>query len=223
MEGATTELGPLVLLDVKEACQTGPCDYTLQLSVNPYAWNAHANVLFLDQPRTVGFSFGYPTGGTTVHSSVAAAQDFLVFYRGFLAIWPEFVGRPLLIAGESYAGHYLPAFASAILAWNQATQGTTAAIDFAGVAIGNGCVNDTMQNFTAFRQFQWQNNLIPASSYPTRWSEANALMNAYVGYEPNYYDFRLQSVTCPACYRYECGCMRLSHVPCACMYVCLCV
>jgi len=158
-----------------------------------------------------------------VHSSVAAAQDFLVFYRGFLAIWPEFVGRPLLIAGESYAGHYLPAFASAILAWNQATQGTTAAIDFAGVAIGNGCVNDTMQNFTAFRQFQWQNNLIPASSYPNRRSEANALMNAYVGYEPNYYDFRLQSVTCPACYRYECGCMRFSHVPCACMYVCMCM
>ena len=44
-EGATTEHGPLVLYDIKEACSSGDCDYTKQLSNNPYAWNAHANVL----------------------------------------------------------------------------------------------------------------------------------------------------------------------------------
>jgi carboxypeptidase C (cathepsin A) len=60
MEGATTENSPLVLFDVKEACSSpSNCDYTLQLSSNPYGWNAHANVLYLDQPRYVGNSFGY--------------------------------------------------------------------------------------------------------------------------------------------------------------------
>lgn len=44
-EGATTEHGPLVLYDIKEACSSDQCDYTGQLSSNPYAWNAHANVL----------------------------------------------------------------------------------------------------------------------------------------------------------------------------------
>lgn len=45
MEGATTENGPLILFDIKEACSSGDCDYTGQLSLNPYSWNAHANVL----------------------------------------------------------------------------------------------------------------------------------------------------------------------------------
>ena len=45
MEGATTENGPLVLYDIKEACSSGDCDYTEQFSLNPYSWNAHANLL----------------------------------------------------------------------------------------------------------------------------------------------------------------------------------
>lgn len=47
MEGATTEHGPLALFDIKESCSSSNCDYTEQLSSNPYAWNKHANVLYL--------------------------------------------------------------------------------------------------------------------------------------------------------------------------------
>ena len=52
MEGATTEIGPLSLFDIKEACQSPPaCDFTQQLAPNAWAWNAHANVLVVDQAR----------------------------------------------------------------------------------------------------------------------------------------------------------------------------
>jgi len=55
---------PLVLFNIKEACSTpDDCDYTNQLSTNPYGWNAHANVLYLDQPRFVGYSFGSGKSG----------------------------------------------------------------------------------------------------------------------------------------------------------------
>jgi carboxypeptidase C (cathepsin A) len=119
MEGATTEIGPLSLFDIKEACQSPPaCDFTQQLAPNAWAWNAHANVLVVDQPRTVGYSFG--RGGSTVHSSVAAAEDFLVFVDGVVRLFPEFAGRALIIAGESYGGHYIPAFAGSILERNEA-------------------------------------------------------------------------------------------------------
>jgi carboxypeptidase C (cathepsin A) len=118
MEGATTENGPLVLFDIKEACSSGDCDYTEQFSLNPYSWNAHANILFvlifpltqphlvryLDQPRYVGYSYGY---GQKVKSSVEAADDFITFYEGWLNLFPEFKGRELIISGESYGGHYV--------------------------------------------------------------------------------------------------------------------
>jgi carboxypeptidase C (cathepsin A) len=51
----------------------------------------------LDQPRYVGFSFGY---GDYVHSSVDAAKDFITFYQGFLKLFPEFSGREVIIAGK---------------------------------------------------------------------------------------------------------------------------
>jgi carboxypeptidase C (cathepsin A) len=98
MEGATTEIGPLSLFDIKESCSggTGKCDYSGQLSTNAYGWNNHANVLFLDQPKSVGFSFGYGSG---TQSSVEAADDFIIFYQNWLTLFPEFVGRRLIIAG----------------------------------------------------------------------------------------------------------------------------
>jgi hypothetical protein len=64
------------------------------------------------------YSFG--RGGSTVHSSVAAAEDFLVFVDGVVRLFPEFAGRALIIAGESYGGHYIPAFAGSILDRNEA-------------------------------------------------------------------------------------------------------
>jgi carboxypeptidase C (cathepsin A) len=120
MEGATTEIGPVVLFQIKESCSSSKCDYTEQLSTNPYAWNNHANLVytcdvmlqllvlsiawqvFVDQPRNVGYSFGYGSG---IHSSVDAGLDFVVFINGFLELFPEFKDRKVYVAGESYGGH----------------------------------------------------------------------------------------------------------------------
>lgn len=97
MEGASTENSPLVLFDIKEACSSSTCDFTNQLSTNPYGWNQHANVLYIDQPRYVGNSFGY---GDYTTSSVAAGQDFVTFYTNWLQYFPEFVDRPVVLSGE---------------------------------------------------------------------------------------------------------------------------
>ena len=99
MEGATTEHGPLSLFDMKESCQGPECDYSSTLSTNPYAWNKHANVLYLDQPKNVGYSFGY---GQQPTSSVEAADDFVIFYNEWLKLFPEFVDRSMIISGGKY-------------------------------------------------------------------------------------------------------------------------
>jgi len=45
--------------------------------------------------------------------------------------------------------------------------------------------------------------LISPDSHPRTEEEANRLMDNYIGYTPNYYDYRVQCVSCPACYCYN--------------------
>lgn len=204
MEGATTEHGPLSLFQIKESCSNGgaqsKCDYTGQLSTNFYAWNQHANIVYLDQPKNVGYSFGYGSGTT---SSVEAGEDVVVFYQNWLQLFPEFKGRPLIIAGESYGGHYIPAWSSAIMSFNAKQTNAADQIPLVSIVIGNGCVNDTVQDTSSYVDFQHQNNLIPADSNPKTQASAMTAMTQHLGYNPNYYDFRLEAVTCSACYSYN--------------------
>jgi carboxypeptidase C (cathepsin A) len=205
MEGATTENGPLSLFDIKESCEEGgrgadqTCDYTGQLSSNQYAWNNHAHVVYVDQPRFVGNSGG-GKGSQGVHSSVDAAQDFVTFYKGLMEIFPEFADKELIIAGESYGGHYIPAFSQALLDENSKNGGS---IPFSGAVIGNGCVNDTVQNGDRYVDFAHAQNLIPEGSDPHGQAAASAEMEKFLGYTPNYYDYRLQSIPCRGCFGYD--------------------
>jgi carboxypeptidase C (cathepsin A) len=98
MEGATTENGPMVLDMIKQsvALPTG------QLTDNPYSWVNLANVLYVDQPRYVGFSTGK---GKYVSNSVDAGKDIVTFLGGWLKLFPEFAGRELVLSSESYGGH----------------------------------------------------------------------------------------------------------------------
>lgn len=50
-----------------------------RLSSNPFAWNHRAHVLFVDQPRYVGYSTG---SGPFVLNSKDAALDMVQFIRG---------------------------------------------------------------------------------------------------------------------------------------------
>lgn len=135
MEGATTEHGPLNLFMIKESCSNGgaasKCDYTNQLATNAYAWNKHANVLYVDQPKNVGYSFGY---GQETASSVQAGQEIVVFLTRWLELFPELKGRKMVISGESYGGHYIPAWADSILDYN--AQHPADALNLAGILIG---------------------------------------------------------------------------------------
>lgn len=46
------------------------------------------------------------------------AKDMLVFLLRWLEKFPEFRTRNLFLAGESYAGHYIPQLADVILEYN---------------------------------------------------------------------------------------------------------
>ena len=154
---------------------------------------------YLDQPRNVGYSFG----SGAVHSSREAAADFITFHQEWIKEFPEFSSRETIISGESYGGHYIPAWADAILDHNEASP-ENQQINFQGLIIGNGCVNNTVQNADEYINFLHEAHLIPEDSAPRNQAIAEATMIEYIGYVPNYYDYRVESVSCGGIALFNC-------------------
>ncbi|KAG2322321.1 hypothetical protein Bca52824_015534 [Brassica carinata] len=104
---------------------------------NRYAWNNAANVLFLESPAGVGFSYTNTTSDLEMHGDRNTASDNYIFLVKWLERFPEFKGRDLYIGGESYAGHYVPQLAHTILAHHPKSF-----LNLKGILIGNAVIND---------------------------------------------------------------------------------
>jgi carboxypeptidase D len=77
---------------------------------NPWNWATLTNMVWVEQPVGTGFSQGVPTAT----SEEEAAAQFLGFWKNFIKTF-ELEGRKVYIAGESYAGKYVPYIANAML------------------------------------------------------------------------------------------------------------
>ncbi|KAJ8726586.1 hypothetical protein PYW07_001284 [Mythimna separata] len=100
------------------------------------SWADHS-LLFLDNPVGAGFSFtdddrGYPDNEDDV------GEQMLKFLVQFFEMFPELRAAPLFIAGQSYAGKYVPALAIQIHRHNQ--DKTQQPINMKGISIGNGLI-----------------------------------------------------------------------------------
>ncbi|KAI4964057.1 hypothetical protein ZWY2020_008440 [Hordeum vulgare] len=114
------------------------------LSRNPFAWNRRFGLLFLDSPLGTGFSAA-PSTADIPRSQPAIAEHVLAALQSFFDARPaHFRARPFFLTGESYAGKYVPATASRILAANTALPAHRR-IGLRGVAIGNGLVHPVTQ------------------------------------------------------------------------------
>ncbi|OAX40538.1 hypothetical protein K503DRAFT_601654 [Rhizopogon vinicolor AM-OR11-026] len=129
--------------------ELGPCsisDEGANTTHNPHSWNAHANMIFLDQPINVGYS--YSEDGSTVDTSPVAGKDVYAFMELFLSRFPEYSTQPFHIAAESYGGTYAPNIANVIYTENQkipvASPGLVK-INLASVILGNGMTDNYVQ------------------------------------------------------------------------------
>jgi len=73
------------------------------------------HTVFIDQPIGVGFSYTKDTSKPLVSTARQAADHLVNFLSNFYKQWPALKTSPLYITGESFAGHYIPAFAAKIL------------------------------------------------------------------------------------------------------------
>lgn len=82
-------------------------DNSTQIIRNPHPWTAEANMLWIESPAGVGWSYG---GKATdlKHHDMGQSQDAFIALESFYDKYPEFLGNDLFISGESYAGIYVP-------------------------------------------------------------------------------------------------------------------
>ncbi|OEL23283.1 Serine carboxypeptidase-like 50 [Dichanthelium oligosanthes] len=115
----------------------------VSLSPNPFAWNRHFGLLFIDSPLGTGFSAAASPADIPTNQSVIAAH-ILAALQSFFALDPSFRARPFFLAGESYAGKYVPAAGAHILDVNP-TLPEALRVNLRGVAIGNGLTHPVAQ------------------------------------------------------------------------------
>ncbi|XP_051144146.1 serine carboxypeptidase-like 40 [Andrographis paniculata] len=106
---------------------------------NPFAWNHVANVLFVESPAGVGFSYLSTTMNYTIGDTKTAIKNY-VFLLNWMERFPEYKNSDFYISGESYAGHYVPQLGQTILYHNLKTNETK--INLKGIMIGNPVIND---------------------------------------------------------------------------------
>jgi cathepsin A (carboxypeptidase C) len=154
MLGLLTENGPCLVNEAGDGT-----------TVNPYSWNEVAHVLFLDQPATVGYSYGRANDST----DEMMAEDAYYFIQSFLQSeeGQKYQGSPLYLTGESYAGHYIPAIAHRILEGNNHyAKNNLLHVPLAGLAIGNPWTDPVEQN-KWYAEYAKENNLFTAEEIQT--------------------------------------------------------
>nr|XP_029147286.1 serine carboxypeptidase-like 40 isoform X2 [Arachis hypogaea] len=106
--------------------------------------NGAANVLFLESPTGVGFSYSNTSSDYKTNGDKKTAADNYLFLVNWLERFPEYKNREFYISGESYAGHYVPQLAHTILYHNKRAKRTI--INLKGILIGNAVINDDTDN-----------------------------------------------------------------------------
>ncbi len=107
-----------------------------ELVENPYSWHKESHLLFLESPPGVGYSinndssYAYNDASTLV-DNFDALLDFFVKY-------PEYSDNIFWIAGESYAGKYIPDLATFIDVYNTFE---SKKINLKGILVGNGVMS----------------------------------------------------------------------------------
>ncbi|VYS52271.1 unnamed protein product [Arabidopsis thaliana] len=143
--GAFTELGPFY-----------PTGDGRGLRLNSMSWNKASNLLFVESPAGVGWSYSnrssdYNTGDKST------VNDMLVFLLRWFNKFPELKSRDLFLTGESYAGHYIPQLADVILSYNSRSSGFK--FNVKGIAIGNPLLK-LDRDFAAAYEYFWSHGMI---------------------------------------------------------------
>ncbi|KAG5055016.1 hypothetical protein JHK85_007526 [Glycine max] len=127
------------------------------LEINDKSWNKVANVLYLESPAGVGFSYSSNESFYALVTDEITARDNLVFLQRWFTKFPEYSNNDFFISGESYGGHYVPQLAQLIVQ-------TKTNFNLKGIAIGNPLL-EFNTDFNSRSEYLWSHGLISDSTY----------------------------------------------------------
>jgi len=166
MEGMFYENGPYVFQEA-----------STNLLYNNYTWNLYANMLYFESPVGVGFSTWGNVNSNLNQNDVQSAADNMDALAFFYSKYSELKDNPFYIAGESYAGIYVPYLAAQVLDYNGAKKPKPPfPINLKGFMVGNGVTNWNVDVGNALPYFAWSHNLIGTNTY-TQWVQNSCNAN----------------------------------------------
>ncbi|XP_076896391.1 serine carboxypeptidase-like 31 [Bidens hawaiensis] len=150
--GATQEIGPFIVgTDGKD------------LQLNPYSWNREANMLFLESPVGVGFSYSNTTSDYDNLGDDSTANDTYAFLHNWFKKYPLYRARTFYIAGESYAGKYVPELAGLIYDRNK---DPNLFINLKGILLGNPETSDA-EDWKGLVDYAWSHAVVSDETHQT--------------------------------------------------------
>ncbi|KAL8471741.1 hypothetical protein ACS0TY_028470 [Phlomoides rotata] len=148
--GASEEIGPF---KIRKS--------TSSLYLNNYSWNKLANLLFLETPAGVGFSYSNRSSDLFDTGDRRTAEDSLQFLVRWLDRFPRYKNREIYLTGESYAGHYVPQLATEIVKYNANTRHK---INLKGFMVGNAVTDNHYDNLGTVN-YWWSHAMISDKTY----------------------------------------------------------
>ncbi|ERN01349.1 hypothetical protein AMTRI_Chr03g147280 [Amborella trichopoda] len=178
--GALMEHGPYLVHD------------NSSLVNNKYSWNLASNMLYVESPIGVGFSYSNTSSDYINWNDTKTAEDNLRFLINWFEKFPAYRGSDLYLTGESYAGHYIPQLAALLMAYNK--KHTTGAIKLKAIALGNPFVD--MDISVNSGEYLWAHGLISDQTFElekTLCNDSSYMRAFYRGEysEPCIYTFKM--------------------------------
>ncbi|KAL5721504.1 Serine carboxypeptidase-like 35 [Ranunculus cassubicifolius] len=194
--GAAQELGPFLARNNDS-----------NLVLNKFSWNKAANLLFLEAPVGVGYSYTNNSADLNNLGDKVTAEDSHAFLVEWFKKFPKFKSHEFYIAGESYAGHYVPQLAELVYDRNKGASKDTV-INFKGFMIGNAVLNDDTDELGIF-EFAWSHAIISDQIYHSitsncdfrKYNQTTICKLSIHNFSQAYQDINMYSIYSPVCVR----------------------
>ncbi|TXG59152.1 hypothetical protein EZV62_016981 [Acer yangbiense] len=138
---------------------------------NKYSWNLASNMLYVESPIGVGFSYSNTSSDYILWNDTTTAEDNLRFIVKWLEEFPQYKDSDFFLTGESYAGHYVPQLASLLMEYNK--QPNITPIKLKAIALGNPLLDLDISVLSG--EYLWSHGAI---SDETLWLEKTVCNNS---------------------------------------------